>query len=761
MAAAQKMWGERQFWGVGSDYDPPYTLTEEQKQIERDLIELCRTTLRPNAVVSDETYEFPRANMDALARMGLLSLIVPKELGGRGQNHVCVAMVVETIARYGCPSTAMVYCMHTSAVAGLCSRYHDSQLIQDVLRRLDQDKLIGTLSYSDPASGGHFWYVLSSKSDYTADGNIQMLKFSSWTTSAGFADFYVVETLSPGVKDDMANMTAMLLFADEVRAHTSDWSGLGVHGNQSGMLISEGILGPDRIIGRIGEGAYLNDESVLAYFVLVSSACWSGIAMGCIDIARKHVTDKRHADVGMRVCDYPTIQDYFGDCVLSTNACRMSVYSAARFYDKATNNNDWTKYTDADIKQRSQVIHWGFQSKYQAARNAAKVSDKMLHACGGAGYKTDMGLERLLRDSKAGSVMGPTNEVIRQWVGQSALLGMDVFDLWAQRVKPGLVHAEVKKMTLDEKRKLAERLLSEVELEENGTSGLDANQDVQFDNPFATCLPRRAKVTTSPGLDPDVYAPLTLLERIPETDCVERFLFQLPRQATHTGCLPGQYVQVKVQVKGKIQERYLSPMSRPDSQVMEVGMRLESHGLISDAFRQLKKGDILECRGPCGGFEYVPGTLDNLVLIATGIGATPVIQLVRCIAQNPDDLTRVTVFYHARNIEQLLCRNELTKYAAEKKNINVALCVDEGDDKWTGLEGLIDRSTLSPYLPVHNGHKNKFVICAGPQVVVTILEILREGGHPSQDIYVYGAFGTRLVRSVFGRNAKLSTHKSD
>jgi len=47
--------------------------------------------------------------MDALASLGLLGLIVPKELGGLGQNHVCVAMVVETIARYGCPSTAMVY----------------------------------------------------------------------------------------------------------------------------------------------------------------------------------------------------------------------------------------------------------------------------------------------------------------------------------------------------------------------------------------------------------------------------------------------------------------------------------------------------------------------------------------------------------------------------------------------------------------------------------------------------------------------------
>ena len=59
-------------------------------------------------VISDQCYEFPYKNMKALASQGLLGLIIPKEYGGLGQNHVCMTMVVETIARYGCPSTAMV-----------------------------------------------------------------------------------------------------------------------------------------------------------------------------------------------------------------------------------------------------------------------------------------------------------------------------------------------------------------------------------------------------------------------------------------------------------------------------------------------------------------------------------------------------------------------------------------------------------------------------------------------------------------------------
>ena len=50
MSSETKRWGSRPFWGLSFDYDPQWFLTEEQKGIQQRLIELCRTTLRPNAV---------------------------------------------------------------------------------------------------------------------------------------------------------------------------------------------------------------------------------------------------------------------------------------------------------------------------------------------------------------------------------------------------------------------------------------------------------------------------------------------------------------------------------------------------------------------------------------------------------------------------------------------------------------------------------------------------------------------------------------
>ena len=49
-------------------------------------------------------------------------------------------------------------------------------------------------------------------------------------------------------------------------------------------------------------------EVIDPYFLLFSSACWNGIALGAIDIAKKHVVRTDHADTGLRVADYPIIQ---------------------------------------------------------------------------------------------------------------------------------------------------------------------------------------------------------------------------------------------------------------------------------------------------------------------------------------------------------------------------------------------------------------------------------------------------------------------
>jgi alkylation response protein AidB-like acyl-CoA dehydrogenase len=456
-----KMWGSEPFWGLGYEFDPQWLLTDSQKALQAKLIQLCQSEMRKNAVESDRNLLFPRKNFQLLAQHGLLGLIVPKELGGMGESHTAAAMVCETIARYGCPSTAMCYTMHLGAVAAAAFRHHDNPVIQDIFRRIDKDFLVGTLSYSDPETGSHFWYPISSGVTETPDG-WHVKKKASWTTSGGFADWYIIQTTSPNFNGDYANLSCFLIMGDEVTADPASWDGLGLRGNQSGPIQIDRVVPKNRMVGPIGDGAASNDECVDPFFLLCSSAAWNGISMALIDIAKGHTTKKTHADVGMRVADYPTIQDYVGEAIIDTNTCRAMDFMMAKAMDDATNKCDWSIHKDLTALPRAQYLHWMWQVKFSAAKNVAHVTDKMLHACGGTGYKPALGIERYLRDGKAGWVMGPTNEVLRQFVGKMALLGPESLDYWNKSINERVLNNEIKKMDANQKRALTERLLKDL-----------------------------------------------------------------------------------------------------------------------------------------------------------------------------------------------------------------------------------------------------------------------------------------------------------
>ena len=171
----EKMWGGEPFWGLSYDWDPDWVLTERQKELRSTLIELCEQEMRANAKRSDDELLYPRRNLELMGEHGFLALTVPEEYGGLGENHVAFSMVCETLARYGCASTAMCYVMHIGAVSTIMLR-PTPELVEKYIRALNSGK-IGTLSYSDPETGSHFWYPIASGAR-RADGGYEVLKLS-------------------------------------------------------------------------------------------------------------------------------------------------------------------------------------------------------------------------------------------------------------------------------------------------------------------------------------------------------------------------------------------------------------------------------------------------------------------------------------------------------------------------------------------------------------------------------------------------------
>ncbi|WP_219413994.1 acyl-CoA dehydrogenase family protein [Pseudonocardia nigra] len=173
--------------------------------------------------------------------------------------------------------------------------------------------------------------------------NLELLGGHGLTTSPDFTGY-----------DDLS---MFVVDAADVTAAPSLWDALGLHGNQSGAVEVAGAVVPaEKLVGPIGDGAESNDEVVDPWFLTGSSAVWNGIAMGAIDIAKRHTTGKEHRDAGKRVADYPAVQDYVGAALIDTNASRLGVFSVAGALDGATEHN--RRVLQPGTTARAEFLRW-------------------------------------------------------------------------------------------------------------------------------------------------------------------------------------------------------------------------------------------------------------------------------------------------------------------------------------------------------------------------------------------------------------------
>jgi alkylation response protein AidB-like acyl-CoA dehydrogenase len=66
------------------------------------------------------------------------------------------------------------------------------------------------------------------------------------------------------------------------------------------------------------------------------------------------------------------------------------------------------------------------ECKASAGESAGVVSDLAMRVCGGAAFRKEVAVERIFRDARAALVMGPTTDVLYDFIGK-ATCGLPLF----------------------------------------------------------------------------------------------------------------------------------------------------------------------------------------------------------------------------------------------------------------------------------------------------------------------------------------------
>ncbi len=193
--------------------------------------------------------------------------------------------------------------------------------------------------------------------------------------------------------------------------------------------------------------------------------------------------------------------------------------------------------------------------------------------------------------------------------------------------------------------------------------------------------------------------------------------------------LPGHWLDCYVDIDGHREVGGYSMTSSPLADHVELAIKYsESNPVTRYLHGQASVGNRLYLDGGYGECCYEPGMAGSLVLIAGGIGLTPLMSIIRYATGATPDVT-VTLLYAATSSEEHLFRDELEGIAARNPRFRCEFFVTRGVSDGTLRVGHIDQDALQAV--VHQGAVY-FVCGPGPMIDSTVDLLTRMGVQPER-----------------------------
>lgn len=220
---------------------------------------------------------------------------------------------------------------------------------------------------------------------------------------------------------------------------------------------------------------------------------------------------------------------------------------------------------------------------------------------------------------------------------------------------------------------------------------------------------------------------------------------------------PGQFLNVTFWIGGARMNRSYSISSSPtEREFIDLTVRREPRGAVSrHIYDLLKVGAQIEAGGPVGRFTFSGTEADSIVLIAGGVGITPMMSIARYLTKRSwsGDIFFV---YACRAPSDFIFANDLGALQRANPRLRVAVTMDspEGTD-WKGLRGRITKELLAETIP--DLASRRVHLCGPPLMMDATKAILTELGVAPAQLKTELFGPTKPASAAAGTTAKLTS----
>lgn len=186
---------------------------------------------------------------------------------------------------------------------------------------------------------------------------------------------------------------------------------------------------------------------------------------------------------------------------------------------------------------------------------------------------------------------------------------------------------------------------------------------------------------------------------------------------------PGQFVWLRTagSMRGLLHDHPFSIASSTTRSSRQLDFTVRHVGDFSSSLANIAPGTRIHLDGPYGSFDSADPDARRLLLVAGGVGITPLMSILRTHADLGDPRPHVLVV-GARTELDLLFREELKTLSASM-DLTVVSVLSDADATWSGARGVIDRDLLREALGEAANLAGTHAYICGPSAMIDAVRV--------------------------------------
>lgn len=381
-----------------------FQFTEEQLMIQQAARDFAQNECLPGVIERDELQKFPKEQIDKLADLGFMGMMVKQEYGGAGMDTVSYVLAIEEISKIDA-SVSVCMSVNNSLVCYGLQEYGSEDQKQQYLVPLAQGKkdgelYIGAFLLSEPEAGSD---ATSQRTTAEDKGDYYLLNGTkNWITNGSSASVYLVIAQTDVAKGSKG-INAFIV--------EKNWPGvsvgakenkMGIRGSDTHSISFQDVKVPKaNRIGTDGFGFTFAMKTLAGGRIGIAAQAL-GIASGSYELSLKY--SKERKAFGKEIMHHQAIQFKLADMATRIEASRLLCLRAA-----------WDKDEHKDYTISSSM------AKVYSSETAMWASTEAVQIHGGYGYVKEFHVERMMRDAKITQIYEGTSEVQRIVISRGIL----------------------------------------------------------------------------------------------------------------------------------------------------------------------------------------------------------------------------------------------------------------------------------------------------------------------------------------------------